>query len=102
MLLAAAGVIIGLVWGLDAVLLYFFFAVIVMFAPAYSRRDRGLTVKGLLGGRGPLGALGLRAAWCGWWAAVGLLLGVVVLQVIAEAAEAAYLRRPVPSADGEQ
>jgi hypothetical protein len=80
---------------------YFFFGAVAMFVAAYSTRDGRLTVKSVLWGLARLCALVVGAAWRGFWAGAGLLLTVIVLQVIAELAEAIHLRRSAPS-DGPE
>jgi hypothetical protein len=97
--LAGVGIVVGLVWGLDAAMLYFSFAVIVMLFAAYSSEAGRLTLKSVLWGAARIAAGVVGFAWKGFWVGFGFVLGVVVLQSVAKAAEDVYVRRSVSSDD---
>ncbi len=90
---AAVWIVVGLVWGLDAAVLYFFFAVIVMLLAVYSSERGRLTLRSVLWGVARIAALVVGVAWHGFWVGFAFLMGVIVLQSVAMAAEALYLRR---------
>jgi hypothetical protein len=55
----------------------------------------------VLWGFARIAALVVGVAWQGFWVGFGFLTGVIVLQSLARAAEAAYLRRSTAANDLE-
>jgi hypothetical protein len=88
----AMWIAVGLVWGIDGAALYLLFALIALFFAWNSRREGRLSLRAALWTLAR-GAAFVGAAWNGLWTAAALIIAIVVLQEIGEAAEKAYLVR---------
>ena len=99
LVLAGIGIVVCLVWSLDAAILYFSFAVIVMLFAAYSSEAGRLTLKSMLWGAARIAAGVVGFAWKGFWVGFGFVLGVVALQSVAKVAEDVYARRSISPND---
>jgi hypothetical protein len=77
-------------FGIDGATLYLFFAVIALFFAWGSRQEGRLSLRVGLWTVARVSAAVVGVAWQGLLTGSALLVGVVVLQVVAEAAEKVY------------
>jgi hypothetical protein len=97
----AMWIAVGLVWGIDGAALYLLFALIALFFAWNSRREGRLSLRAALWTLARVAAFVVGAAWNGLWTAAALIIAIVVLQEIGEAAETAYLVRGRGPQDGD-